>query len=77
MADNNKTERLAPAEREGGTERLMGRGGSCASGIKNKSEGENSLGWECRGNKGGVWVQRLWGPDVTAGAAFSHFFGQC
>lgn len=38
MADNNKKERQAPAAREGGTERVMGRGRSCGSGIKNKSE---------------------------------------
>lgn len=77
MADNNKKERQAPAAREGGTETLMGRGGSCGSGIKNKSKGENSLGWECRRSKRDQRVQRFCSPDVTAGAEFSHFLGQC
>lgn len=77
MADNNKKERQAPAARECGTETLMGRGGSCGSGIKNKSEGENRLGWEHRRSKRGQWMQRFCSPDVTAGAEFSHFLGQC
>lgn len=45
--------------------------------YQKQEKGENSLGWECRRSKGGPWVQRFWGPDVTAGAAFSHFSGQC